>query len=183
MRNTRQDVLHFWFEETEPPLWFQASEDFAAVLRERFHLTCDMARDGLCDDWKQDAEGCLALCLVLDQFPRHIFRGTPAAYAGDGRAVVTAKYAIAKGFDQVLTPVRRRFLYLPFQHSEKRADQHRSVELFESMKDADPVSYEHALRNMNIIERFDRFPQRNEILGRDSTPEENEYLAERRLHA
>lgn len=176
MRDSRQEVIRFWFEETAPSLWFQKNEEFDAMVRDRFLVTYEMARDGLCQAWSVDAEGSLALCIVLDQFPRNMFRGKPQAFATDEKALLAAKYAISKGFDQILPPPQRRFLYLPFEHSETLSDQRRSVELFGLMRDDDPVAYEYALRHLQVIEQFGRFPHRNEILGRATTPEEREYL-------
>lgn len=176
MRDSRHEILHFWFNETEPPLWFQTNPAFDKQVYDRFYVAYTMARDGLCDPWKNNAEGCLALCLLLDQFPRNMFRGRKEAFATDSRALVTAKYAVAKGFDQVLPALKRRFIYLPYEHSENLNDQKKSVELFGRMKKADPLGYEYAVRHLKIIEQFGRFPFRNEVLGRENTPEENEHL-------
>lgn len=176
MRDTKQEVLRFWFEESQPQQWFQVNESFDREIRERFLTTYEMAADDLCRPWAKDAEGALALCIVLDQFPRNIFRNSPMAYATDHKALLVAKEAIHKGFDQILTPMKRRFLYLPFEHSEELQDQVRSVKLFESMKKEDPIGYEYALRHKEVIERFGRFPHRNIDLGRASTPEELTYL-------
>lgn len=183
MRDCRHDVLHFWFEETEPALWFQVSGDFDAQVRERFYIPYTMARDGLCDAWKNNAEGCLALCLLLNQFPRNMFRDTKEAFATDRQALLVAKYAVAKGFDQVLPALKRRFIYLPYQHSEHVSDQKKSVELFGRMRKADPLGYEYAMRHLKIIEEFGRFPFRNALLGRENTPEEAEHLARQGVRA
>jgi uncharacterized protein (DUF924 family) len=177
MHDSKQDILNFWFNETEPQLWVQQNEAFDARLRQRFMSSCELARDGLCDAWNHDVDGCLALVLLLHQFPRNIYRGHAKAYAGDGKALLAAKHAVAGGFDQTLTPVRRRVLYLPFMHSENLSNQKKSVELFGKMQKDDPLSYEHAQRNYRIIEKFGRFPHRNNILGRENTPEEQEYIA------
>lgn len=177
MKDSQQEILHFWFGETDPSLWFQQNEAFDDHVRDRFLVNYEMARDGLCDTWMKDADGCLALCLLLDQFPRNIFRGTPKAFATDDKALLVAKHAIAKGFDQLLTPEKRRFIYLPFEHSEKGANQRKSLELFALIREDDPVGYERANRHYRMIERFGRFPHRNKILGRDNTPEEEEFLA------
>jgi uncharacterized protein (DUF924 family) len=147
-------------------------------VRERFEVIYAMAKDGFCDGWMQDADGYLALCLILDQFPRNMFRHQAQAFATDAKALIVAKQAVSKGFDQVLAPVKRRFIYMPFEHSENLDDQKRNVEFFAAMKDDEPLGYEYALRHMRIIERFDRFPHRNKALGRMNTPEEIEYLAE-----
>lgn len=178
MKDTRLEVLNFWFEETPPQLWFQVSDDFDQSIRDRFADTYEIARLGGCDHWKGDPDGCLALCLVYDQFPRNMFRGTARAFESDKLAIVVAKFAISKGFDQVIQQARRRFVYLPFEHSEHLADQKKSVTLFEKMRDADPLSYEYAVRHFKTIERFGRFPHRNMILKRDSTPDERDFLAE-----
>ncbi len=177
MRDTKQEILKFWFEETAPQQWFQKNESFDTEITERFHITYDMARKDLCADWTRDADGVLALCLVLDQFPRNMFRGSPKSYESDSKIVLIVKEALHKGFDQVLTPVKRRFIYMPFMHSEDLNEQKRSVSLFEAMKDDDPLSYEYALKHMDVIEKFGRFPHRNDVLGRESSEEEMDYLA------
>lgn len=179
MRDSQQEIIHFWFEETDPSLWFQVNETFDNHVRDLFAPTYALAKDGLCDGWKKDGEGCLALCLLLDQFPRNMFRGRPDAYATDEKALLTAKYAVSRGFDQLLSPPKRRFLYLPYQHSEKLPDQRKSAELFGRMAKDDPLGHEHALKQLRIIERFSRFPERNAALGRENSPEEEEYLAGR----
>jgi uncharacterized protein (DUF924 family) len=176
MRDTKQEIIHFWFVETEPQLWFQKNDVFDARIRDRFFVTYEMARDGLCQSWSVDADGSLALCLVLDQFPRNLFRGLPQAYETDEPALLVSKRAVSKGFDQVLAPEKRRFLYMPFMHSEALSDQKRAVELFQAMRDVEPLSYEYALRHMKVIEQFGRFPHRNAALGRETTPEEQVYL-------
>ncbi len=176
MRDTKHDILSFWFDETQPAQWFQENDDFDRMIRVRFLLIVEMARDGLCDHWQDHADGSLALCIALDQFPRNIFRDDARAFASDAKAMVVAKHAIKQGFDQMLVPLRRRFLYLPFEHSENIEDQKRAVALFSSMRDDDPVGYEYALRHLDVIERFGRFPHRNKALGRLNTEEEHVYL-------
>ena len=177
MRDSQADILAFWFEETQPQQWFQTNPDFDALIRDRFSGAYDKAKSGILDDWRKDADGCLALCILLDQFPRNMFRGTPQAFATDAKALVVAKYAISKGFDQVLPPVKRRFIYLPYEHSENLSDQRKCVELFEKMTKDDPLGYDYAVRHLKVIEAYGRFPHRNKILGRMSTPDEEEYLA------
>jgi uncharacterized protein (DUF924 family) len=180
MRDTKMEIVHFWFEETEPQLWFQTHEDFDARVRERFAVTYDMAKEGLCNSWSSDAEGCLALCLVLDQFPRRLYRGQAAAFATDEKALLVAKQAIHKGFDQVFTHEKRFFLYMPFEHSENISDQKRNLDLFKSMEKQNPLAYAVARQRYDIIEKFGRFPDRNAILGRASTDEERAWLEARR---
>lgn len=178
MRDIKQEILHFWFDETPPALWFQKNEEFDQQIKDRFLAAYKLAADGLCDPWRDSAEGCLALCLVLDQFPRNMFRNQPAAFATDNRALNIARFAIARGFDQTLSVTRRRFLYLPFEHSEDLADQQRALALFKAMEAQDPLAYDYAVRHYDVIARFGRFPHRNAILGRENTPAEEEYLAQ-----
>ncbi len=178
MKSAKDDILNFWFVQTQPAQWFQVNEEFDSLIKERFEESYQLAADGIYDDWKNAADGALALVLLLDQFPRNMFRGTPKAFATDGKALVISKYAISKGLDQVLSPTKRRFLYLPFEHSEHLNDQRRSVELFETMKEDDPLGHEYALKHFKVIEKYARFPHRNKILGRENTPEEEDYLSQ-----
>jgi len=176
MRDTKYEINRFWFEELDAQQWFQSSTQVDEDIKERFLTTYEMARDGLCNNWSVDAEGALALIIVLDQFPRHMFRGAPAAFATDQDALLVAKQAVHKGFDQILEPVKRGFLYLPFQHSEVLQDQKKSVELFGAMAHDNPAGDMYAKRHYVPIEKFGRFPHRNQVLGRDSTDEEIEFL-------
>ena len=121
-----------------------------------------------------DAEGALALAILLDQFPRNIYRGTPRAFAADAKARDAARNALAAGHDQAVAPFMRAFLYLPFEHSEDMADQDRSVALFRALGDEKYLGF--AIGHRDVIARFGRFPHRNEILGRRSTPDELAYL-------
>ena len=178
MIDAKQDILSFWFEKTQPAQWFQVNPEFDESIRLRYHDQYEKASMGIFDDWKNDPDGCLALCILLDQFPRNMFRGSPKAYATDSKAIVFSKYAVSKGFDQVLSGVKRRFLYLPFEHSENLNDQRKCVELFEKTKKDDPLGYDYALRHLKVIEQFGRFPHRNAVLGRTNTPEEEVYLAQ-----
>ncbi len=178
MRDFQKDILDFWFNETKPQQWFQVSEEFDQAIVERFKEPYEMAARGEFDEWQKSADGALALCILLDQMPRNMFRGTPKAFETDKKALIISKYAISKGLDQVLSPQKRRFIYLPFEHSENLNDQRRSVELFEKMKDEDKLGYDYALRHLDVIEKYGRFPHRNKILGRQNTPEEEEYLTQ-----
>ncbi len=176
MKDTQGDILNFWFVETQPSLWFQTNPDFDQSIRSRFLEEYQRAFSGKYDEWKSSPDGCLALCLLLDQFPRNMFRGERAAYASDAKAILIAKHCISKGFDQIFQPIKRRFIYLPFEHSETLSDQKRAMDLFETIREDDPVGYEYSLRHFKVIDRFGRFPHRNKILGRDNTPEEEEFL-------
>lgn len=179
MRDTKHEINHFWFEETSPQQWFQGTTALDDAIKERFLVTYNMAKDNLCDSWQSDEDGALALVILLDQFPRHIFRGRPESFATDKKGLLVAKQAIKNGFDQILEPVKRGFLYVPFQHSENIADQMRSVELMAAMKDENPAGYDYAKRHQVTIERFGRFPHRNAVLGRETTPEEEAFLKEK----
>jgi len=176
---TAADVIAFWCEAGYER-WFVRDDAFDAQCRTRFldaHLAASRReRDG----WMDDAAGALALVLLLDQIPRNIFRGTPRAYATDAAARVAADRAMAKGFDQMVPPAWRKFFYMPLHHSENAADQRRSIELMQAVPN-DPARTEnirYAGRYLEIIERFGRFPHRNAVLGRNSTPEELAFLEE-----
>ncbi|MDP7143624.1 MAG: DUF924 family protein [Alphaproteobacteria bacterium] len=180
MRDTRQDILNFWFVETPSPQWFQKSDVFDQQILERFKISYKLAREGACDGWQDSPDGTVALCLLLDQFPRRMFRGTEQAYHADKQALLVAKRAIARECDQALDLIKQRFIYMPFTQSENLADQQKSVQYFEKNKEGDPVAYMHAQKRCKVIEAFGRFPQRNAVLGRENTPEEEEYLADPR---
>ena len=177
MRDLQKDILHFWFEDTAPSQYFQKSDEFDALIRKRFGDAYEWAKDGLYDSWMRTEDGCLALCILLDQFPRNMFRNNAQAFETDLKARYISRHALKRGYDQLFIPLKRRFLYLPFEHSESLDDQKLCVSLFEAMKDDDPTGYDYALRHLNIIETFGRFPYRNAILGRTSTVEEDRYLS------
>lgn len=180
------DVLEFWFSERVRPLWFEKNQAFDDELRSRFGANVSAASVGDLDFWVRAADSSLALVLLLDQVPRNIHRGTPRAFASDARARTIAGTAVDRGFDRHTRPDRRFFFYLPFEHSEEAADQTRSVTLFRRWADEHDRAereraYEivkYALRHQEVISRFGRFPHRNAILGRESTPEELAFLAE-----
>lgn len=176
MRDSKQEVLKFWFEETLPVQWFQSNQVFDDEVRSRFLCTYEMALKGMCNDWLQDADGALAMCIVLDQFPRNMFRGTSKAFSSDANALSVAKEAVYKGFDKIIPTERRIFFYLPFEHSESLSDQEKSLSLFSTLRNKNPMAYYYAERHHDEIKRFGRFPQRNNILGRQSRSEEIEYL-------
>ena len=176
MQDSRHEILNFWFEELDPQQWFQSGSEVDEDIRTRFSVIYGMAKDGLCNPWAVDADGAMALTLVLDQFPRHMFRGTAAAFATDEKALLIAKQAISKGFDQILDPVKRGFLYVPFQHSEELRDQERSVKLMEAMGDLNLAGCHYARRHKIVIEKFGRFPHRNAPLGRSNTGAEDAEL-------
>jgi uncharacterized protein (DUF924 family) len=174
-------ILDFWFgppPHAERAEWFRKDERFDGAIRARFGEAVGVALAGGYGDWCATPRGALARILLLDQFPRNIFRGTPQAFAGDERALATAQDAVARGLDRELEPVERWFCYLPFEHSEDRTVQERSLELFEALAEAtgNRAPFEWAEKHAVIIRRFGRYPHRNAILGRPSTPEEVEFL-------
>jgi uncharacterized protein (DUF924 family) len=175
-----QEVLEFWFAEDNKPLWFAPTPDFDQAIRERFGETFARAAAGKLNSWEDSPEGCVALCLLLDQMPRHMFRGTPRAFATDEKAVAVAGRALSREFDGRLPPDHKTFLYMPFMHSERLADQLRALALFESAGLSEALGYSKG--HLAIIQRFGRFPHRNGILGRTSTPEELEFLAQHEDH-
>ena len=151
-------------------------------MREQFLTNYEQAREGAYADWQKTPQTALALAVLLDQFPRNMFRDTPRSFEAVDQALVVAKAAIAQGFDHVLIPVERIFLYLPLEHSENLDDQNQSVALFEALVQAAPnlhATLEYAYRHRDIIARFGRFPHRNNILGRLSTPDEAAFLKQR----
>lgn len=180
------EILDFWFGSrtnvvgygNRRAVWFKKNTAFDQEIRVRFRPDYEQAAAGELSDWQDSPQGCLALVLLFDQFPRHMFRGAPQAFATDPQALSVAQQAIAQGFDQALRPVQRWFIYLPFEHSENLEHQNRAVELFRQLGD-DPDSLDvlaYAIRHRDIIQRFGRFPHRNKILVRPSTPEEAEFL-------
>jgi uncharacterized protein (DUF924 family) len=168
------EILNYWFEELSPKDWFKADPARDAEITRRFRPAYEQLATGVPPDWLADPEGFLAAILVLDQFPRNLFRGEARAFATDGLALDLAKRAIAEGVDTRLTPEQRSFVYMPFQHSEQKADQARSIELFTAL--GNQLNLDFAIRHKEIVDRFGRFPHRNEILSRDSTAEEIEFL-------
>jgi len=173
--DTIDEVVDFWIE-AGPDKWFSRDEAFDEVCRHRFLATYEAAARGDLAEWELDPRGALALLVLLDQFPRNMFRGTRRAYATDPTAVLIAERAIERHFDQAVAPELRRFFYLPFMHSEDLRDQERSIALNATIGTDDVLEWAHHHRD--IIARFGRFPHRNAILGRESTAEEQAYLAE-----
>jgi uncharacterized protein (DUF924 family) len=171
-----QDVLDFWFgtgaeRGKAHTRWFEKDAAFDAEIRRRFANVYDeQLRD---NKWLAEPATCLARIVVLDQFPRNMFRGSARAFEADELALAAAKHAVAKGYDHPLLPVEKQFVYLPFEHSESLADQERACELMKSLGEE---LYGWAVKHKVIIERFGRFPHRNALLGRASTPEEIQFL-------
>jgi uncharacterized protein (DUF924 family) len=168
-----REVLAFW-RAAGPDKWFEKDAAFDAEIAARFSCLWQTGRDGKLAPWEETPEGALALVIVLDQFPRNMFRGEARTYAADSLARAVAGRAIARGFDQQLALSDRQFFYLPFEHSETLADQERCCALFGATGDADLLKW--AQLHADIIRRFGRFPHRNTILGRDTTAEEQAFL-------
>jgi uncharacterized protein (DUF924 family) len=182
------DVLSFWFGAPGSPIrgtfrdaWFRKDVAFDAEIRRHFFDAAEAAARGELDRLQADREGALALVLLLDQFPRNLFRGQARAFAADAKAREVADAAIGRGFDRALPSCERLFFYLPFEHSESMDDQERAVALFRRLAEEDPGrvdGLDYAIRHRTIIQRFGRFPHRNEALGRESTPDEIAFLKE-----
>jgi uncharacterized protein (DUF924 family) len=180
MEQAVREILEFWFGDDLKPrkIWFVRNLDFDEAIRSRFLSLHTQAATGKLDAWITTPESCLALVLLLDQFSRNMFRGQLQAFATDPKARQVAQMAIDQQFDQSLPPVQRQFFYYPLEHTEDLECQYQAVKLFEQFKDNAELddSYVYALKHRDIIERFGRFPHRNSILGRASTPEEIEFL-------
>lgn len=186
---TPQDVLDFWFGAPGSPddgqprrAWFVKKDAFDETIRTRFGAVIAQALAGGLQDWDAAGpQGVLARILVLDQFTRNAHRGTPAAFAGDALALAAARDLVAQGTDRALPPLQRSFVYMPFEHAEDAAMQGQAVELFTALAAEHPAPHvedalDYARRHQTVIARFGRFPHRNAILGRASTPEEAEFL-------
>ncbi len=185
MPTEADEVLAFWFgREYEPgygefrEAWFRKDPEFDQQVQKRFGPLYERAAAGELDGWREEARSCLALVICLDQFPRNMFRGDGRTHATDDKALETARYALERALDRELPPFQRVFVYMPFMHSESVEDQRRSVELFGRLaeKPGAPDLTSYAVGHMEIVERFGRFPHRNAILGRETTPEEAEFL-------
>jgi uncharacterized protein (DUF924 family) len=193
MESARDELLELWFGDAtddaivaqrQSDLWWGQSAETDEMLGCRFGQLASAAAAGVLDHWSGSPRGRLALILLLDQLPRAIHRGTADAFAQDERARRVANNGISSGADRLLRPIERVFFYLPLEHSEDRADQRRSVAFFEDLSGSVPEAWrstfetfvDFAVRHKEIIDRFGRFPHRNAILGRVSTPEEVEFL-------
>jgi len=168
-------VLAFWFDELEPKHWFVKDHHVDAAISARFGAVYE-AMSALEPNPAEQALETLARILVLDQFPRNMFRGTKRAFATDDLALQIAEFGIAAGQDQGLLPSQKAFFYMPYMHSEAAQDQARSVDLFSAPGLED--NYDFAIKHKTIIDRFGRFPHRNAVLGRKSTEEEVRFLQE-----
>ncbi|NLY34747.1 DUF924 family protein [Advenella alkanexedens] len=170
MQTTPQDILHFWFVESTPQMWFQSNKDYDLAIRERFGQVCEAAARGECDSWRDTIQGRLAEIIVLDQFSRNIWRDTPRAFSQDGMALVLAQEAIKLPEYQGLSIMERKFIIMPFMHSESRVIHEKALVLFTEL--GDPATLAHEIQHKAMIDRFGRYPTRNKSMGRLSTEEE-----------
>lgn len=168
------DVLRFWFDEITPPQWWKVDADFDRMIATRFGAVHRQAAQGELWGWRADARGRLAEIIVLDQFSRNIHRNTPLAFAQDPMALVLAQEAVACGALEHLSAVERTFACMPYMHSESARVHVEAERLFRANGVEDNLNFE--LRHKAIVDRFGRYPHRNDVLGRTSTPEEVEFL-------
>ena len=168
------EILRFWFEETDPAKWWAKDDAFDELIRARFAEVHGRATRCELYEWRTEPRGRLAEVIVLDQFSRNMYRGSPLALASDALALALAQEAIAAKADAALSSVERGFLYLPYMHSESPAIHAVALELYRKHGNQNNLDFE--IRHRNIIERFGRYPHRNAILGRQSTEEEIEFL-------
>lgn len=189
-----EEILAFWFDGCGPwsapaarmDLWFGKSDAVDDDLRRRFGADLEQAAAGAWDHWDEHPRGRMARILLFDQIPRNVFRGTPQAFAYDERALRLAREGVEKGHDRALPGIHRAFFYLPFEHAESMEAQSQAVALYQRLLDEAPpdakelftVYLDYAVAHLKIIERFGRFPHRNQILGRETTDEEAKFLLE-----
>ena len=185
-----EKLLRFWFTD-EPgsresmfqSRWFFPTPEFDRLCTTRFLASYEDAAHGRLEDWKNEPRSCLALVLLLDQFPRNMFRGTARAFATDAKARELTRHAVSAGFDRELSPIMRMFLYLPLEHSEDLNDQLESVRLTSALvsKNRDHTEIlQQAEQHLEVFRRFGRFPGRNDALGRQSTQEEVNFLKDQK---
>jgi uncharacterized protein (DUF924 family) len=170
---TAAEIVSFW-RDAGPEKWFEQDDDFDRTIRSRFLAAHEAAARGELAAFEASAEGALALLLLLDQFPRNLFRGSARAFATDPQARAVANRALARGFDLQTDETMRPFFYLPFMHSELIADQERCVAFYQALGDAEQLEW--ALTHRDIVAKFGRFPHRNHALGRATTPAERRFL-------
>lgn len=168
-------ILHFWFEEAKPYQWFRRDPAFDEEIKSRFGALHDAAKAGKLDVWRTHPRHSLALIILLDQFSRNIYRNDPRAFAQDAKALDVAREAIGRRFDQLYDAKERAFFYMPFMHAEDLGVQEECVSLFKAQL-PDTYNIPYAIDHRDIIKRFGRFPHRNSVLGRKSTPEEIRFL-------
>lgn len=171
---TPQDILEFWYAPEMRAKWFASTPQIDAMMRARFELVWESAKHGAHESWRDTPLGCLALAIVLDQFPLNMFRGTAKSFSTEQQAVAVTKQAVAQSYDRQLDTAQVAFLYMPLMHSENLADQDLCVALFEAAGLEENARF--ARHHREIVRRFGRFPHRNTTLGRSSSTEELAYL-------
>ena len=172
-----QKIIDFWFADDVRKLWFNSTAEFDRSLFERFEESLQQAGRGELDHWMKSAQGCLALVILLDQFPLNMFRGSAQSFATEAQSREVARVAIEMGFDKALPAEQQAFLYMPFMHSEDLADQQLALELFDQPGMESNLRF--ARHHHAIVETYGRFPHRNAALGRINTAIETEYLNSR----
>lgn len=174
---TPEDILSFWLDDVGPSRWFNADPELDQTIRQRFMGAWRLAAEGELDDWSLRPEGAMALLVLLDQFPRNMFRGSDAAFASDRKALAVAKRALCEGHDLRVDETARFLYYLPLMHSECITDQERCVRLIMTrMPQTGAEKLKYAREHRDLIRKFGRFPYRNEALGRRTTPPEQSFL-------
>ncbi len=171
---SKDDVLDFWFKQTTPELWFAQNDAFDQKIQQQFGQLHAAAVAGELSEWRVDAQGRLAEIIIIDQFSRNLYRNQAAAFAYDSMALVLAQEAVQQQLDQQLVPEQRAFLYMPYMHSESKKIHHTALALFTALGNENNLHFEKL--HKAIIERFGRYPHRNQALGRISTAEEIEFL-------
>lgn len=174
MTATPQQIIDFWYSPAIKQHWFNSTPEIDQQIREQYQTLWQQAQAGQLDSWQQSPQGCLALVILLDQFPLNMFRGKAEGFATEQQAVAICKQAIQQGLDKQLEKPQLGFLYMPLMHSENRADQDLSISKFTEAGLPDNLHF--AQHHREIVQRFGRFPHRNAILGRESTAEEIAYL-------
>ncbi len=169
-----KEIIAFWFAELEPKQWWEKDEAFDLMIQTRFGKFHNQAKASELFHWRETALGSLAEVIILDQFSRNIYREKPESFACDSMALALAQFTISKGWDNDLSDVQRVFLYMPFMHSESRLIHIEAIKLFKSLGIQSNVDFEY--QHKAIIDRFGRYPHRNQILGRQSTEDEIEFL-------
>ncbi len=176
MKPAPRAIIDFWLNEVGPSRWFASDEKLDGEIAARFRRAWDKARRGELEEWERSVEGALALLLLLDQFPRNMFRGKAEAFSSDANARAVCEGALARGYDLMVAAGLRAFFYLPLMHSENPDHQDRCVQLVAERLGTASTNYPFALGHRDEIRRFGRFPRRNAALGRKSTPAERRYL-------
>lgn len=176
MKTAPRRIIDFWLNDVGPARWYKSDAKLDAEVTKRFKTAWEEARDGKLKDWEAGVEGALALLLLLDQFPRNMFRRKSEAFSTDAKARAVADRALARGYDLMAPTELRAFFYLPFMHSESMADQDRCLALIAGRLGTAAMNYPFALSHRDEIARFGRFPHRNAALGRRSTAAERDFL-------